>query len=320
MHDGNIFSNDTDRDLISRSLTQGAIVLLNLNEVDSGFKKLNLVDYPHADFHPHGLNVFKHDGKIFILVVNHRRDADSVEIFTFNRERNELVFFESVTHSLFYNLNDVVAVSTSNPSGKEFHFGFYTTNWLRYPMGTLLNLIEAITHRPWSTVVYCEGHRSFTCRDVIPSGQIQMANGIMTSADETIVYLMASTSKTLHILKRDTETNQLKSIQDVYVDSGCDNILLASPDHIYLGCHPNKFAFLKHRATGVPAPSQVIKVTKGPKTYEVHEVFHSNGEDISASSVATSYGNKLIIGAVFEDGLLICDETHGKLVGSYLSL
>jgi hypothetical protein len=54
------------------------------------------------------------------------------------------------------------------------------------------------------------------------------------------------------------------------------------------------------------SPSQVIKITyEGKGIYEQSLVYSNDGSEISASSVGAFYKEKLLIGPVFQKGIIL---------------
>jgi len=254
-----------------------------------------------------------------------------VDLFQYSPKENKLKFLHSFTHTLFRNLNDVAGIIL--PIGKKgMELGFYTTNWLRYDTGTVLNLIELLTERAWSDVVFCRAQfsldrqdllTSFSCHPAVPSGNIVGANGVGISEDQKTVFVMAGGSKMLHIYNRDPQTNSLKLHKMVYLTTHCDNPHIGPKGEIYSACHSNVLLFMKHKVAGSPSPTQLVKISeKEDGTREVRELLFSEGKDLSGASIATVYepsssesgSNPLLIaGAVFDNGLLVCPlESHSQ--------
>jgi len=353
MHDGNIFSGVSERQNIASSKTQGAIFLFNLSSDNPVMEKLEMEGFLHKDFHPHGIHVVPlPNDDVLLFAVNHRRDADSIELFRFSVEHKKLIYIQSFTHSLFNNLNDLAAFVTESKQGVS-EVGFYVSNWMYYDAGTGLNLVELLTKRKWSDVILCTANfwsdsdgfisdsrssalQFFTCNVAIPNGFTVMANGMTITDDGKTVYLSAPGDEVLHVFSRDLKTNSLTSTNKIHLASHCDNPHLDKHGDVVMGCHPSPYLFLKHKATGEPAPTQVIRVSfKGDGSIEVRELLLSEGKDLAGSSIAAIYElpssstsswhlkNKstnsnsksnsnsnskemIIIGAVFDHGLLVC--------------
>ncbi|KTF88429.1 hypothetical protein cypCar_00001290, partial [Cyprinus carpio] len=104
-----------------------------------------------------------------------------------------------------------------------------------------------------------------------------------------------------------------QTVQEVDVGSLCDNIEVdRESGELWLGCHPNGRNWL-HQDPNDPPGSEVIRIenilSEKPK---VTQVYADDGSVIIASSVATQYGGKLLIGTVYQKAL-ICDLKHVSL-------
>jgi len=289
--------------------TQGGIYTINLKREILSLEKLELIGFPQKDFHPHGISLLKVPATakstpptLFVLTVNHRRDADAIEVFEFLPTSKQLKFHYSVTHSLFRNLNDVQGLWT------EEGLAFYATNWAYYPFGSFLNVVEVTTNRPWTSVVFCSGSAlSIRCKEAVPPGKLRMANGISISPDQRNLYVITSRSKELQVYNRD-QFSDLTLNTTVPLGSNCDNLDVTPQGDIYTGCHPSNFKFLKHKVLHTTCPSQVFQIrpiNAARGDYKVTELFQSN-TNFSGSSTAVTYQDKLLIGGVFDDGVLVC--------------
>eukprot|EP00049_Salpingoeca_infusionum_P001305 m.47247 g.47247 ORF g.47247 m.47247 type:complete len:264 (+) comp10964_c0_seq4:32-823(+) len=80
------------------------------------YRPLNTIGFTQPDFHPHGLGVFKaENGSFVIMVVNHRRDGEFVEVFRLDGpDSTDLIFKTSLRHPEFVALNDVSPVNSSS--------------------------------------------------------------------------------------------------------------------------------------------------------------------------------------------------------------
>lgn len=96
--------------------------------------------------------------------------------------------------------------------------------------------------------------------------------------------------------------------------SGADNIDVVDNGNgdvtIYIASHPNSLKFLIHSANkDAISPSQVFKINVSKyNEVRVQEEYLSEGEDLSGSSIAAYWNHKRLIGAVFDDHFLICNE------------
>ncbi len=242
-----------------------------------------------ADFHPHGLSLYHHlaDSTKWVFVVNHRQDGEFVEIFQFTD--STLVHTESISNEKIVSPNDIVGV------GKR---AFYFTNdhdtgggfshWKDYLMiGT-------------AQVGYFDGADV----EIIDKG-LGYANGINVTHDGKYILVATTTDRQVRIYEK--ATHQLVGKVDCY--TGLDNIELDENGSLWIGCHPKLLVFMEHtRDAANRSPSQVIKVDLDYSNFEnskVTEIYMNDGDPLSGSSVAVVAGDALLVGTVFEDGVLL---------------
>jgi arylesterase / paraoxonase len=89
-----------------------------------------------------------------------------------------------------------------------------------------------------------------------------------------------------------------------------DNISVDNEGRLWIASHPKLYTFsLSHaRDASKSSPSQVILVEPDASGVggKVDQVYLSDGKGFSGASVAVHDGNQMIMGAVFEDGLRVC--------------
>ena len=190
----------------------GSIVIVPDARQPSVYHTLTAHNFPHKDFHPHGIALLQLAGRTLLYVVNHRRDGDAVEVFQLDADSRVLTYISSLTHPLFRNINDVAAASEGV---------LYVTNWIYYAPGTKLNMLETYLQQAWGYTVACTGQ---DCRVVVEHQK--MPNGVVLNADKKTVIIVESTSKTVNVFDRDTETSALALKLTLPTETLCDNIEL----------------------------------------------------------------------------------------------
>ncbi|TGY89733.1 hypothetical protein E5163_00905 [Marinicauda algicola] len=248
-----------------------------------------LTDAPE-DFVPHGISLLVREGAPDrLFVVNHpRAGGHRIEIFEFDAE-GALTHVDSITYPELSSPNDVLAVGPRS---------FYATNDRRYAEG-LASQIEAFFGLPLSGVSYFDGEAGRIAAD----GLIY-ANGINMSADGRFIYVAEFLGRRVNVYRRAAD-GSLERVDRIAVHTGADNIEIGPEGDLWIGAHPDVFAFLDHlEDPGAIAPSEVVRVD--PETGTVtRELVALNGQ-IDASSVAAASEDNLIVGAVFDDHVLIC--------------
>jgi arylesterase/paraoxonase len=278
--------------MIRHNPVKGAIYSLNLR--DSSFKAIELTrNFEMNDFHPHGISLFTTplDRRKILFVINHRENGNSfVERFEYRND--SLVHLESITHKLMVSPNDLVATGERS---------FYFTNdhdekasgWRRFK-----DLLAIGT----GNVCLCEGDK---CSRTSVTG-VKYANGINMSADGAKVYVSESSDMRIRVYDRDLASNTLAHATDIETGTGVDNIELDADGNLWVGCHPKLLKFLSHSGDETSiSPSEIIKIIPTGTGYEQKTVYMNDGSEISASSVGAVYKNKLLIGPVFQDHIIV---------------
>lgn len=253
---------------------------------------LNLTPDAGPDFHPHGISLYRgKNGRDALFVINHQKGRNSIEIYDLKADR--LSHRKTISDPKLISPNDLVAVGPNM---------FYVSNDHRFAAGYLQRLEEFLQLR-LSGVLYYDGSR-FT---QAASG-FGYANGINVSANGKILYLCSTTEGALHIFNRDIPTGRLTPRQTLDLDTGVDNIERDPDGGLWIGAHPKLLNFMQHaRDPAKLSPSQVLHVIPlADGSYNIKEIYMNRGEEISASSVAAPYNQRLLIGAVFDPKFLDC--------------
>jgi arylesterase/paraoxonase len=152
-------------------------------------------------------------------------------------------------------------------------------------------------------VVYYDGTRFLE----VAAG-IGYANGINVSDDGKILYLCAVTEGALHIYNRDIASGKLKLRKKLDLGTGVDNIEIDSKGGLWIGAHPQLLKFVQHAQDPTKiSPSQALHlIPQADGSYDINEIYLNRGEEVSASSVAAVYKNRMLIGAVFDPKFLDC--------------
>ena len=278
-----------NRDLANS--VNGAILVMNLSDSIPGFKNITPA---LKDFHPHGISFWKEpDGRMFLFVINHGANKQSVERFAWRND--SLVYLETIRDpELMTSPNDIAAVGERS---------FYVTNDHGYSEAGLGRSLEDYLQRAISYVNYYDGN-SFK---KVATG-IAYANGINHSHDLSQVYVSSCTGRKALIFDRNPANGDLSLNEKIDVNTGVDNIELDADGSLWIGAHPQLLKFAGHaKDSNKHSPSQVIKLSKDESgKYQIEEIFLNDGISYSGSSVAAVYKNKLLIGSVFENSMLIC--------------
>ncbi|XP_037130434.1 serum paraoxonase/arylesterase 2-like [Syngnathus acus] len=272
----------------------GKIFFLDLK--DSPLRPIELRMARNFDletFNPHGISVYidPTEEVVYLFVVSHPDQNSQVELFKFVEEELSLMHLKTFKHDLLHSVNDIVAL------GKDH---FYATND-HYFSNQCLKALEFLLAQPWTNVVYYS-------EDIVKivSQGYYMANGINVSPDERHVYVMDVLDHKVHVLER-KEDNGLAFVKAIDVGSLCDNIEVDPiTGDLWLGCHPNGWKALNVDPND-PAGSEVIRIQNiHSEEPSVKQMFADDGHMIMGSSVATTYGDKVLIGSIFHKAIC-CD-------------
>lgn len=269
---------------------QGAILGYDLAAASPAL--VNLTSDFQKEFHPHGIGLYVDEEQgASLFVVNHTQTGHAVEIFDLKKGR--LIYRKSVHDPMLISPNDVLPVTRE---------AFYVTNdhgsaskWGR--------MVEDYLQLARSNVLYYDG-KAF--RKV--AGDLAYANGINRSADGRTVYVAATVAKKVYVYDRDAATGDLSLRREIPLGTGADNIEVDRKGNLWIGAHPKLLTFVKYaKDSRRLSPSQVLEVDPyGAPPYKVTEVYLNDGSPLSGASVAAVFGDRLLIGSVFDGRFLIC--------------
>ncbi len=276
---------------LKKPITKGSIFCMNLN--DSLPKLVNLtVNFPQEDFHPHGISLFSSpSGKKTIFVVNHRKSGNYIEVFNFRND--SLIHETSIADELLISPNDVVGVGEKS---------FYVTNDHDEKMSSWRS-IKDLLKVGMGNVCYFDGQK-MTKTSI---ENIKYANGINVSLDGKTLYLASSSANKILVYNREIATGKLSEFDEIKAKTGVDNIELDTEGNLWVGCHPQLLKFLSHASDEKSiSPSEIIKIKYlGKGNFEQKTMYINDGSEISASSVGAVYKNKLLIGPVFQNRVVL---------------
>ncbi|KAF9199815.1 Serum paraoxonase/arylesterase 2 [Haplosporangium sp. Z 27] len=308
-----------------KTAKNGGIYTLPLNQKDASPKEVTLQGYPSDDFHPAGMSLYRFqdpDTQAWVsrlFVINHSHRGELVEIFEYSPSTNTLTFVKSIQNDRFVTPSDIVAVDKER---------FYLNN-LHYLSGKYGSIAEDAIGFAWGSVVYYNGTDSHKVLESLATPY-----GIAASPDGAQIYVSSFQDKIVQVYNttEDIATGELVRDIDIWVGNHVDNLSVDKhTGDIYVASHPSYTTYLRHKLGKEPqSPSHVVKLEKlspenfiyqekdepemfffempkpPPLKWEVKDLFYSNGEDISATSVAAYWNNDLILGSYSSHSLLRC--------------
>ena len=290
---GVAFISSSDRRAIFRGEpAQGTIYAYDLKAAKPQLK--NLTKDFKSHFAPHGISLFlSENNQVSLFVVNHRgAEEHAIEIFDYHD--STLVHRESIRGELMNSPNDVVAVGPRR---------FYVTND-HGNFSALGRTLEEYLQLARSYVLYYDGQNFKKAAE-----DIAYANGINASHDGETIYVAACVGLKINVYARDTASGALKFKNDIPLGTGVDNIELDAVGNLWAAAHPQLLTFTKHAKDATKySPSEIIKINVGENGgYQIDQIYLNAGEEISGSSVGAVFGQKLLIGSVFENHFLVCE-------------
>jgi arylesterase/paraoxonase len=302
---GMAFVSATDRRAIRAGDkgVRGGIYAIDLKGPVSGWQLHPVTANEPADFRPHGISLYiAPDGTRRLFAVNHPASGvQSVEIFDVGRD-GLLTHVKTVADPLLVSPNDVAA------AGPE---SFYATNdhGTASPRGQMID--DLLLWRN-ADIVYYDGTSMRVAGD-----RLSMANGINISADGKSVYVSETLGAALHVYRRDAATGELTPSDYIRLGTGLDNIDVEPDGALLIAAHPHVLAALATMKDPKKlSPSQVVRVEFGATGGgRAGTIYLNMGEQISGSSVAAGYGDKMLIGDMLDPKILVC--TQSKVIKAF---
>lgn len=267
---------------------QGGIYALRLDGSDRVSK---VSPDSFGEFHPHGISLWRGaDGRKRLFAINHTiGDGHKVEIFDVGLG-GALLHVDTVAFDAMSSPNDVLGVGPRS---------FYVTNDRGYRDGWMATL-EAYLALPFSSLAYYDGQTGS-----IAVRGLTFAYGVNMSADGASVYVTEFLRRRVGVYSRNAETGALSLLRRYPVNTGPDNIEVSPDGALWIGGHTKVLDFVKHAEDAAHiTPSHVIRVN--PATGETEDILIDISGVLNGSSAGAATADTLVVGAVFEDHVLVC--------------
>lgn len=261
----------------------GDILVIDLNQSPLKSKSA-LIDGPKL--RPHGLSLFiDPEGKRHLFVINHSENRktgqEKIERYL-EMNPGEFKHQETFVSEKIIRANDLVAVSE-----RQFY---------------VAQDVDRSSGEKFTSLVYFDG-KDFS----VVATDIQSGGGINVSQDYKTLYVSETGGKSIRVVSRDLSNGMLTTLQNIDLGTSPDNIDVAKDGSLWVGAHSNVLALVMHFIMGSKAPSQVLRIDLNGSEPQIKEIYLNAGNQISASSGGTTYGNKLLIGSITAKKLLICE-------------
>lgn len=270
------------------NMAQGALYFLDLKlENSAPISLTNSFDKP---FFPHGISMLQLDSTNYRLwVVNHFDNKHSIEVFDLNG--TNLTHINTIMNESLVSPNDIVALDKerfyfTNDHGNTSKIGLLVENYLGLRI---------------SNVVYFDGVEYKEVAD-----GIAYANGINYDSDRNLLFVASPRDFLVKVYGREP-TGELKFVEDIIANTGVDNIEFDESGNLWIGCHPNLLRFSAYSQGKVAtSPSEIIKIEYiGLGDYKVESLYIENGENMSASTVAVPFQDRIYLGNVMDNQMLV---------------
>ncbi len=251
-----------------------------------------LLDFKFAKpFYPHGISLLKLDSGYQLLVINHFDGKHTIERFLLNN--GTLTHQETLKDKSLVSPNDIIADSPVS---------FYFTNDHHYQPG-FMRILEDYLGLKKSGIVYFNGYTY----SAVASG-IAYANGINIDQERNLMFVASPRNFLLKVFKINSDKS-LSFVEDIPTGTGVDNIEFDELGNLWIGCHPNLLTFASYSKGNSPiSPSEIIKIDyKDKGHYELESVFVDDGQNISSSTVAVPHKEKVFVGTVMDDKVVILE-------------
>ena len=268
----------------------GGLYFLDLK--NKNYDPIHLTANFKRPFAPHGISIFKKDSINIIAAINHTIEGEFIEIFELIGAK--LRHKKTLEHELIYSPNDIVLIDENR---------FYFTNDHKYKDG-IKRLAEDYLGLAMSNVVYFDGMNFIEV-----ANKIVYANGINFDSKRDLVFVASVRGFLVKVYLKNPD-NSLTFIENIYCNTGVDNIEFDSKNNLWIGAHPSLLHF-NFYANGNKkiAPSEIIKIHYIEKgNYLIEQVYMGKGNAMSGSTVAAPFGDLILTGNVMDGHFLILEK------------
>ena len=250
-----------------------------------------------ADFHPHGISLYRApNGDETLMAINHRSDgSSSVDSFDVVQQNGAVKLREtgSIEGGELVSPNAIVAVDQNS---------FYVTND-HTSMTSFGRLLDDLLVLPRANVLYFNGSYFR-----LVANRLNFPAGIALSPDGKYVYVSEAFNRRIDTYVRGELSGALDPAGTLEIPSGLDNLRFDERGDLWVAGHPWAMAMARYRDDAAkPAPSQVFRVALAdgiPQSATL--VYADPGEQIGGASVAAVAGRRMLIGAPWDDKILDC--------------
>jgi len=267
-----------------------SIYVMDLNVSPVRLTEIEIKSTKTLNLNPHGLDLFEDGEKIYVFIVNHKKDlsGDEVEKFEYLVETNELVWIKSfVNPEALRSVNDVVAVGSDE---------FYCTNDMYSTHQTpILREIEHLSTLKLGSVAHCNQDKC----ELKTSHSIGFANGIITRTVDGKKEILVAYCYDDKIGVYDIQHNgDLRFNREIQSSPTMDNFWKAPDGSIYLAgsSHAWRFFWNKIFTDNMwPLGSEVLKLL--PNSDKIEQIYFDDGDEFTMASIFVNWGDNILMGS-----------------------
>lgn len=285
-------SADDRRSHSSGEQDAGAIYRVKVNGGDPALEKMQGTE-SLPDFHPHGISFFQEDREKYLYVISHRSPENASlghDIYLFRIDGVNLIEVSRLNHDLIRSPNDIVALSR-----EEFYFSNDRKAVEGWPM-----YLEVLFGLRGSGIVHYKNGRF---RELV--NDLAFANGIALQQSDDTLWVSESRASTLRSYRRDSESGDLTLLEIMPLGNSPDNISVIDKGNLLVADHVNGVRQIRNVSEAAySSPSRIWFVDRNRGGKQL--LIARDGRDFSAVSVAVATDEKLLLGSIYNDGLLLC--------------
>ena len=266
---------------------RGAIHIINLSDLLHGANFRDRTGSVPVAFQPLGISLFEAGNVRRLFVVNAATNA--IELFDMDAA-GDLNHVDTITDNRLTSPNNIVAVAPGE---------FYVTNDVHPGRETLLGQFHFLArHGSGEVFHYNDGAMH------VAASELRFANGVAINGAGTALYVAETAANTVRVFQRDPASGKLGESREIQLKASPDNLVRDNDDNIWVAAIPKPLMTPRVRSNPVlVAPSKVYKISR---TDVVNEIYSDPGDELSASTVAAPYSDKMLIGSLFDAKFLIC--------------
>ena len=157
-----------------------------------------------------------------------------------------------------------------------------------------------------TNVFHCSwtGNSDATC---VADQKFFGAKGLTIDQESAVVYVNDLEDKLISVMERDKETGKLTKVSEIILPFVADNIEYDDEtDEIIIGTLLDLDAFFK-KFNGEDVPvAGGLSIARKSDGWKIHDVLNHDGTELSQISAAARWGDKVVLGSPFSEGILVC--------------